>query len=605
MELHNIHSHLNSSLTLLLTLGLIMLCSCTDTQSRSSIRPDNERLRSEGFQALKFADFSRAAECGDSLITIATNNPADIGSAIYGRIISGQAYVFIQSRSDQSYPLLSEAERLAIDNGNKKALVSVYNGLGIYMLNHSKDLAEALYYFFEGLDIAKKYSLSDMHALLLTNIAVTYYLRKDPIGLHYAQECYYYGKDNHNDRCTFIGAITSANILNLKNDQTQALRFIREAEMLLHKCGYYNEICDLYCTQADILYAMGDEAGAEELYIKAIDESANLPESRIEGYLKYATLQAGRNKLNEAISLLDSALTITSANGYIIRHTDILKQLSDAYRRLGDTGKALHYSTLYNRETDAIHTDEKEKAITEARIRHDYERTEKAIIRQKIDILQKDRTLNWLITIIIIAVCITAILIILYRRKSRLYSAIVKQTAEAVRNEKMLRETIRDLEQRITPKPVHDILTSDNGDSTASDTQPHSSYIPAEKKNEIISRLDCLMLDADVYTDTDITKDKLARFIGTNRTYLSRVINDHYGMTFTQLINSLRIKEAMRRLSDPADDTPLKAISHQLGFNSMSTFYSQFAIETGMTPAIYREKARQLADRHHNPKEGD
>lgn len=105
------------------------------------------------------------------------------------------------------------------------------------------------------------------------------------------------------------------------------------------------------------------------------------------------------------------------------------------------------------------------------------------------------------------------------------------------------------------------------------------------------------MLDVSVYTDNDITKDKVARLIGTNRTYLSRIINDHYGMTFTQFINSLRIKEAIRILSDTDDDTPLKAISHQLGFNSMSTFYSRFAAETGMTPATYRTEARQLLDK--------
>lgn len=602
MELHSIHnSRITGSLILHLTLGLIMLYSCTGTQPASDFRPDNDRLCSEGMHALNFASFRRAAECGDSLIAIAANNPADTKAAIYGRIITGQASIFITSRSSECYPLLSEAEQLAIGNGDNEALVSIYNGLGIYTLNRSKDLAGALQYFFKGLDIAKKYNFSNLHALLLTNIAVTYFLRKDPVGLRYAQECYYYGKDNHNDRCTFIGAITSANIYNLNNEQPQALRFIREAEVLLHKCGYYNEIGDLYCSYAGILYAMGDESGAEELYVKAIEESADIPESRINCYISYASLQVGRNNLRKAISLLDSALTITSATGYEIRRPDILNQLSTIYSRLGDTGKALHYSTLYNREADAIYTNEKEKAIAKARIRHDYERAEKAITRQKIDILQKKRTLNWLITLIIIAVCITATLIILYRRKSRLYSAIVKQTADAVRNEKMLRETIRDLEQRLAADraaPAVQPANVSNRPDTDSDTPAPTPSITPEKKEEIISRLECMMLDVSVYTDTDITKDKLARLIGTNRTYLSRIINDHYNKTFTQLINSLRIKEAMRRLSDTTDDTPLKAISHQLGFNSMSTFYSRFATETGMTPAIYREQARQLADRH-------
>ena len=43
----------------------------------------------------------------------------------------------------------------------------------------------------------------------------------------------------------------------------------------------------------------------------------------------------------------------------------------------------------------------------------------------------------------------------------------------------------------------------------------------------------------------------------------------------------LYAKEAVRLLSDPDNQTPLKAISAELGFNSMTTFYSQFQAATG------------------------
>lgn len=585
-------------------LGLMILCACAQQPGHGSGREHDDSdsaaiLRETGMLLLSQASFREAARCGDRLIAIASQHPSDIKSAIYGRIIIGQSCIFIPERSAECYPALSEAETMAISSGDDEALVSVYNGLGLYSLNRGRDNAGALSYLFKGLDIAKKHNMSGMHALLLTNIAVAYYLRNDPVGLHYSQECYYYGKDNHNDMCTFIGAMTSANFHKINNDTDLALRFIREAETLLHKKGLYNMTADLYCTYADILYSRGDDAGAEELYVKALDESAGMHESRIEIYLSYAQLLTGQNRFNEAIAHLDSALATTAKSGYEIRRTDILNLLSRSYRHLGNTDKALYYSTLYNQEKDSIETAEKEMNLAESRIRYDYERAENALMRQKIDILQKDRTLNWLITIILIAICITATLVILYRRKSRLYSAIVKQTADAVRNEKLLRETIRDLERRLgtsqSPAPSADTDTHDSDSS-----QPSTSITP-EKQDEIISRLESLMLDVSVYTDNDITKDKVARLIGTNRTYLSRIINDHYGMTFTQFINSLRIKEAIRRLSDTSDDTPLKAISHQLGFNSMSTFYSRFAAETGMTPATYRSEARQLSGRPSAP----
>ena len=49
--------------------------------------------------------------------------------------------------------------------------------------------------------------------------------------------------------------------------------------------------------------------------------------------------------------------------------------------------------------------------------------------------------------------------------------------------------------------------------------------------------------------------------LGTNRTYLSQIINEQTKQTFTQFVNGFRTKEAVRLLSDPDNQTPLKAIS--------------------------------------------
>ena len=75
-----------------------------------------------------------------------------------------------------------------------------------------------------------------------------------------------------------------------------------------------------------------------------------------------------------------------------------------------------------------------------------------------------------------------------------------------------------------------------------------------------------------IYKDNFITKDKVAEILGTNRTYLSRIINEQSKLSFTHYVNRFRIEEAIRLLSDPNNETPLKAISTELGFNSISTF---------------------------------
>ena len=93
------------------------------------------------------------------------------------------------------------------------------------------------------------------------------------------------------------------------------------------------------------------------------------------------------------------------------------------------------------------------------------------------------------------------------------------------------------------------------------------------------------MREEKIYKDNFITKDKVAEILGTNRTYLSRIINEQSKLSFTHYVNRFRIEEAIRLLSDPNNETPMKAISAELGIlNSISTFYNLFQSSVGIDP---------------------
>ena len=102
------------------------------------------------------------------------------------------------------------------------------------------------------------------------------------------------------------------------------------------------------------------------------------------------------------------------------------------------------------------------------------------------------------------------------------------------------------------------------------------------------------MREEKIFKDNTLTKDKVAELLDTNRTYLSRIINEQAQTSFTHYVNRFRIEEAIRLLSDPSNDTPLKALASDLGFNSISTFYNLFQSSVGMTPAQYRSKVKEL-----------
>ena len=116
-----------------------------------------------------------------------------------------------------------------------------------------------------------------------------------------------------------------------------------------------------------------------------------------------------------------------------------------------------------------------------------------------------------------------------------------------------------------------------------------------DKSNEMFMRIERLMTGDRIYRENGLTRDKVAERLGSNRTYISQVINDKTGMSFLAYINSYRIEEAIELLSDPANDIPLKALSSDLGFSSISTFYKLFSEKVGMPPAKYREKIIEIS----------
>lgn len=160
-----------------------------------------------------------------------------------------------------------------------------------------------------------------------------------------------------------------------------------------------------------------------------------------------------------------------------------------------------------------------------------------------------------------------------YRKKDRLYRAIVSQNREYMSREQLLLERI------------------EKADKTKS---PGSSGLSGDKADDLMSRFTVLMSEHKLFTDPSITVGAVAEKLSTNRTYLSRAINDSMGKTFTQVINDYRIREAISLISDLDANMPLKQVCAEVGFSSLSTFYTTFQATTGMTPARYRAQLRDM-----------
>ena len=86
------------------------------------------------------------------------------------------------------------------------------------------------------------------------------------------------------------------------------------------------------------------------------------------------------------------------------------------------------------------------------------------------------------------------------------------------------------------------------------------------------------------YLNPDFQLMDLRQVLPLNRTYLSQLINAEYGCSFYQWVNSLRIEEA-KRLMTEQPDLRIQEIAERCGFSSAGVFSRAFYRETGVLPS--------------------
>jgi len=92
---------------------------------------------------------------------------------------------------------------------------------------------------------------------------------------------------------------------------------------------------------------------------------------------------------------------------------------------------------------------------------------------------------------------------------------------------------------------------------------------------------------------SEINYDEVCIKLNTNRSYLSKAINKNYMMSFTEVINNFRIKEASLYLSNPKyNHLSIEGIGQMTGYNYKAAFYSNFKKQVGVTPAFFRKNSQ-------------
>ena len=107
--------------------------------------------------------------------------------------------------------------------------------------------------------------------------------------------------------------------------------------------------------------------------------------------------------------------------------------------------------------------------------------------------------------------------------------------------------------------------------------------------DELAARVRSAIAEERVCGDEAISLTRFARQLGEPPRLVSQAINRRLGMSFSDLLNSVRVDAARQLLTDPGClDRPVIDIAYAVGFRSKSNFHRSFKQQTGMTPGEFR-----------------
>ena len=131
-------------------------------------------------------------------------------------------------------------------------------------------------------------------------------------------------------------------------------------------------------------------------------------------------------------------------------------------------------------------------------------------------------------------------------------------------------------------------------DKIKSCSKSEVNKLPDEVRLGILRKLKRWELN-EGYLYPNTTQVELAEQLGTNSTYLSKIINQELGMSYSKYIRELRTKYMISDFEKNYHELGKKSmiqLAERYGFKSQYAFINTFKLSTGITPAVYLRKKK-------------
>lgn len=293
-------------------------------------------------------------------------------------------------------------------------------------------------------------------------------------------------------------------------------------------------------------------------------EECRLPVSiRAIPLFESATLYEQRMRFDSASVCLRKIYTLgVSLDGLTLR-VRALENLVRVYSRRGDPGAADECRRELAMIADSL-PDRSEFLWAVSRLDAEQERKTSERIRS----LASERWFYKICFIAVISVLGAVLLYLFVRRRVRRSSSEEKSVESVV-------------VAKCTPDET---CTADNASSDIDKTCSPSAEALFEKIEAVVS-------DEENYSDPDFNLTRLAYLCGSNIHYVSAAINECAGVNFRTFLNTFRVEEARRRITDEESfgNLTIQYIAKSTGFRSQTSFIRAFKERFGFTPSLYQK----------------
>lgn len=108
-------------------------------------------------------------------------------------------------------------------------------------------------------------------------------------------------------------------------------------------------------------------------------------------------------------------------------------------------------------------------------------------------------------------------------------------------------------------------------------------------QQKLLDKILVLFVNNKIYLNNQLTIFDVAQALGTNRTYISSVINQHYNQNFSFFVNNFRLEQLKREYILHPDNSN-EVLAELCGFGSLSSLKRVVSIHTGMSITEWKKK---------------